>query len=149
MKLSQFKSVLKKVSEINFELEDGTRIPQHFHITEVGEINKKFVDCGGVVREEKVINFQLWHANDFEHRLNPEKTLQIIELSEEILKISDAEIEVEYQSKTIGKYKLDFNGRSFVLLSTQTECLAEDACGIPQNQLPKQESKCTPGSGCC
>jgi hypothetical protein len=30
---------------------------------------QNFIDCGGKVRNETVINFQLWDANDFEHRL--------------------------------------------------------------------------------
>jgi hypothetical protein len=35
---------------------------------------KNFIDCGGKVRNETVVNFQLWNANDFEHRLKPKKT---------------------------------------------------------------------------
>lgn len=61
------------------------------------------------------MNFQLWNADDFEHRLKPNKLLNIIKLSEEKLGIGDFEIEVEYQSDTIGKYDLDFNGKTFVL----------------------------------
>jgi hypothetical protein len=34
--------------------------------------------------------------------------------------------EVEYQSDTIGKYDLDFNGKNFTLVNKQTACLAED-----------------------
>jgi hypothetical protein len=41
----------------------------------------------------KLVNFQLWNTNDFEHRLKP-KLLDIIALSE-ILGIVDFEIEVE------------------------------------------------------
>jgi hypothetical protein len=38
-----------------------------------------------VVKQRKeTVNFQLWDANDFEHRLKPKKTLDIIELSENI-----------------------------------------------------------------
>ncbi len=93
---------------MEFQLENGTFVPEHFHVTEVDRSPKNFIDCGGVIRSEKVVNFQLWNADDFEHRLKPAKLLNIIKLSEDKLGIEDAEIEVEYQSGTIGKYDLDF-----------------------------------------
>lgn len=154
MKLSQIKEILTTLDHVDFQLEDGTSVPEHFHVTEVGQVTKNFIDCGGVVRSEKVVNFQLWNADDFEHRLKPAKLLHIIQLSEEKLGIEDTEIEVEYQSTTIGKYDLEFNGQNFVLKNKQTACLAEDACGIP-SQKPKiiigeaKSSCCTPNSGCC
>jgi hypothetical protein len=123
MKLSQVKNILKSIESVNFILPDGTSVPEHFHVTEVGLITKNFIDCGGTVRKETVVNFQLWDANDFEHRLKPQKLRNIIELSEEVLGIGDFEIEVEYQEQTIGKYDLDFNGKDFVLVNKQTNCL--------------------------
>lgn len=103
-------------------------------MTEVGLITKHFIDCGGKVRKETVANFQLWDANDVDHRLKPKKLLSIIALSEKILGIEDYEIEVEYQAETIGKYDLGFNGQAFVLINKQTACLAEDQCGIPASK---------------
>lgn len=157
MKLSAIKEILPSLDNVAFQLEDGTFVPEHFHVTEVGQITKNFIDCGGVIRNEKVVNFQLWNADDFEHRLKPAKLLHIIRLSEEKLGIEDTEIEVEYQSGTIGKYDLDFNGTTFVLKNKTTACLAQDACGIPAvkqkknlAELPLKESSCcTPDSGCC
>jgi hypothetical protein len=156
MKLSQVKNILKSVEAVNFILADGTSVPEHFHVTEVGLITKNFIDCGGTVRKETVVNFQLWDANDFEHRLKPQKLLNIIELSEKVLGIEDFEIEVEYQAQTIGKYDLDFNGNDFVLLNKKTACLAQDQCGIPSEKpkvrlsdMNKEASCCTPGGSCC
>lgn len=148
MKLSQIKEILPTLKNVEFQLENGTFVPEHFHVTEVGQIIKNFIDCGGVMRTEKVVNFQLWNANDYEHRLKPGKLLHIITLSEEKLGIEDAEIEVEFQSETIGKYDLDFNGKSFVLKNKTTACLAKDACGIPVEKL-KVSMTCSPNSGCC
>ncbi len=59
MKLSEIKQVLKTVEAVNFELPNGTLVPEYFHVTEVGLITKNFIDCGGVVRKETVLNFQL------------------------------------------------------------------------------------------
>lgn len=131
MKLSEIKKHLATAEAVNFKLPTGALVPENFHVTEVGIVTKHFIDCGGTERMEKVVNFQLFDANDFEHRLKPQKLLNIITLSEEKLGIGDLEIEVEYQSDTISKYGLDFIGKNFVLVPKQTACLASDACGIP------------------
>lgn len=157
MKLSTFKEVLKTKSQISFELPNGDLVPSHFHVTEVGQVSKRFIDCGGTLRDEERINFQLWEANDYDHRLHPQKLIGIIELSEQALNLSDLEIEVEYQGDTIGKYGIDYKGGAFLLTSTATDCLAKDNCGIPQEK-PKRslsslsnqgEACCDPKSGCC
>ena len=154
MKLSQVKSSLQNLTDLNFVLPNGAFVPAHFHVTEVGLITKKFIDCGGTVREESVINFQLWEDKDYDHRLAPQKFLSIIELSEKVLELGDLDIEVEYQGSTIGKYDLGHNGKQFILLNKQTDCLAKDQCGVPQEK-PKFDlssltaNACTPGSGCC
>lgn len=150
MFLSEIKNLLPTLQDVTFQLEDGTVVPAHFHVTEVGVISKNFIDCGGTVRHERVANFQLWNADDIDHRLKPAKLLNIIHLSEKVLNMSDAQIEVEYQGKTIEKYDLSFNGKNFVLVAKHTNCLAQDACGVPQEKSPNiQQTSCTPGGGCC
>jgi len=156
MKLSEFKNLVNTVDQLKFELPDGGSIPSHYHVTEVGYITKNFIDCGGTVREEKVVNFQLWYSDDFDHKLEPQKMLDIINLSEKKLGIGDFEIEVEYQSETIGKYGLEFNGNAFVLKTKMTDCLAPDKCDVPATktkvdlgELVVNSSACTPGGGCC
>lgn len=158
MKLSEIKNHLKKLETIAFRLPNGDLVPSHFHVTEVGKITKNFIDCGGTVRNEEVANFQLWEANDYDHKLQPEKLVHIIELSEEKLQIPDLEIEVEYQIKdTIGKFNLDFDGTNFLLTSKLTDCLAKDNCGFPTEKQKviigewkqKESSCCTPDSNCC
>lgn len=157
MKLSRVKVILDTADSVSFQLENGTQVPEHFHVTEVGVITKHFIDCGGAVRNEKVANFQLWNANDTDHQLKPKKLLDIITLSEKVLGMEDLEIEVEYQAETIGKYELDFNGKDFVLQNKKTNCLAQDSCGIPAEKLKVNISQlltntansCTPGGGCC
>ena len=157
MKLNEFKNRLKELEQISFELPDGTLVPAHFHVTEVGNITKHFIDCGGTIRVEHRVNFQLWEANDYDHRLHPEKLLSIIELSENKLGLRDEEIEVEYQGTTIGKYGIEVNGNAFQLTSLTTDCLAKDKCGIPASKLkvslasltPISGGSCAPGSGCC
>lgn len=156
MNLSEIKSALSKVDEVIFTQPDGTRVPAHFHVTEVGTIEKHFIDCGGTERKESVVNFQLFTATDYDHRLSAQKLRSIIELSEQKLGMNNLPIEVEYQGDTIGKYGLEFDNGVFMLTSTQTDCLAKDKCGIPEQKprirlsaLQDKENACTPGSGCC
>jgi hypothetical protein len=156
MKLSTFKNKLKGLQEIRFELPNGVSVPEHFHVTEVGSVTKHFIDCGGTIREEKRVNFQLWEADDFSHRLHPEKLINIIELSERKLGITDEEIEVEYQGETIGKYGIEILDDTFLLTSLTTDCLAKDKCGVSEKKKmslveldTNQQDACTPGSGCC
>ena len=157
MKLSEIKQALDQVDQVKFRLPNGEQVPAHFHVTEIGSINKHFIDCGGTVRKESVVNFQLFNANDYDHRLSNQKLRSIIELSESRLRLEDLEIEVEYQADTIGKYGLAFDGQQFQLTTKKTDCLAKDKCGIPTDR-PKvrtaalntsQTSACEPGTGCC
>lgn len=155
MKLSEFRNILENNTEINILQADGLPVPQHFHLTEAGVTTKHFIDCGGTERIEKHVSFQLWVAADYDHRLHPEKLLKIIDMAAPIFNNEDLEVEVEYQAATIGRYGLAFNGTQFQLTPKQTDCLAQDQCGIPQAKPKVQlatlqnQTACTPGSGCC
>jgi len=162
MLLSEFKNELNSKETISFKLPDGSLVPTHFHVTEVGLITKIFIDCGGTLRQEKKVNFQLWEADDYDHRLHPEKLTKIIEISQEKLNLPDQEIEVEYQGETIQKFGLEVQNGEFVLVSLQTDCLAKDNCGLPADDTTTKqkiqlvdfgdqggESSCTPSGGCC
>ncbi|MCB7480770.1 DUF6428 family protein [Christiangramia sediminis] len=154
MKLSEFTNQLSRLREIAFELPNGNLVPEHFHVTEVGKISKSFIDCGGTLRDEEKVSFQLWEENDYNHRLHPDKLIKIIDLAKDKLHLPDAEIEVEYQGESINKFSLEFDGKNFLLVNTQTDCLAREKCGVPA-QKPKmklselQNSACSPNSGCC
>ena len=148
MKLSEIKELLNTLETVNFKLENGTYVPEHFHVTEIGVVTKHFIDCGGTVRNEQVANFQLWDANDFEHKLKPKKLLHIIALSEKILALKDLEIEVEYQSTTIGKYDLGFDGENFILIAKKTACLAQESCGT-KPETAENKVCCSTESNCC
>jgi hypothetical protein len=127
---------------------NGEIVPPHFHITEVGRVDKHFIDCGGTIRKEARINFQLFTADDIDHRLSAQKLRDIILLSEKHLPLGDQEIEVEYQAGTIGKFGLTFDGTKFHLTNTQTACLASEACGIkPKKRVSLREL--TARDSCC
>ena len=151
MKINDVKEKLNTINSIKFILPNGEYLPQHFHVTEVGIVTKNFIDCGGTVRKDTVANFQLWTADDFDHRLAPQKLIEIIELSEKKISLRNLEIEVEYQSDTIGKFELDFDGNNFLLINTKTDCLDKDKCGIPKVESKDMTANisCPPKTGCC
>ena len=153
MWLLDFKQTLGELDTLKFQLPNGQFVPAHFHITEVGNVKRNYIDCGGKLREENKINLQLWVASDTNHRLKPNDILEILQLAEKQLGYSNLELEVEYQQNTVGRYKLAFDGTVFQLINTQTACLAPDQCGIPQEKprvrLSTTGVNCNPNSGCC
>lgn len=156
MRLSAVKNKLQELEQIDFKLPNGQWVPRHFHVTEVGALSKDFIDCGGTVRHEKAVSFQLWEAGDYDHRLAPQKLVKIIELAEKTLGLGDWEVEVEYQAETIGKFALAFEDGHFLLATKSTTCLASDNCGTSKEKsmlqmadLQEKAGCCTPGGGCC
>jgi len=153
MTLQELKTHLINQKTISFKLPDGRLVPNHFHVTEVGKVSKHFIDCGGTVRQEVKANLQLWSADDYDHRLHPEKLIKIIDISQDKIGLHDEEIEVEYQGTSIMKFGLEFDGDSFLLSTKQTDCLAKDNCGVPEDKSLQLETvnnnSCEPGSGCC
>ena len=43
MTIQELKNTLTQVEQLVFRMEDGNKIPSHFHITEVGQIEKRFI----------------------------------------------------------------------------------------------------------
>ena len=157
MKLSEFKNHLTSISTLVFVQANGVTVPKHFHITEVGLTTKHFIDCGGTVRIEKNISFQLWVANDLDHKLECNKLQRIISASEKLFENKDFDIEIEYQTETIGRYGLEISDEQFMLIPKETNCLAKDHCEIPQEKTKlklseiqtKSLSCCAPNITCC
>ena len=154
MKLSEFIAHVNQIDSLSFRLQSGVIVPVHFHLTELGIINKIFVDCGDVLREESFVSFQLWSTFDDEHRLSPKGLISIIKNVGKRIHLRDSHIEVEYQTDTVGKYSLAFDSGVFILCPKKTDCLDPKSCGIPvvdesSSHSPSTDNKCTPGAGCC
>lgn len=153
MTLLEFKEILTQHKDspnpILFNLDNGGLVPPYFHITEMGLKTKHFVDCGGTLRSEQNITFQIWTADDFNHRITPTKLLSIIDsaLTLPYFQKLNGDIEMEYQNQTIGLYGVEHIGMlSFNLTPKKTNCLAPDKCGItPKIQTTKKQC----GPSCC
>ena len=150
MKLSEFKKQLETSNQLQFVLQNGQKVPSHFHITEIGVTTKQFTDCGNTFRISKKITFQLWSSVDIHHRLEAQKVQNIINSVTNKLETDDLEIEIEYQQETVGKFGLDFIDNQFVLTNTFTDCLAKENCGLPtDNKIEEKVSCCNSESNCC
>jgi hypothetical protein len=159
MKLNELKSLLADHSERIFRisLPDGSAVPISFHVTEVGRVQKTFLDCGGKLRESVVCQLQVWVGEDYDHRIETGKMAKILELAEPYLPDESVPVEVEYESNVISQYTVEnaeVSGDAVILhlAHKHTECLAPELCGLPSvNRLPALGSKspcCAPGQKC-
>lgn len=131
-------------SSLRFVLPSGEFIPDHFHVTEVGRVEKSFIDCGGTRRKAVSCLLQAWTANDVDHRLVAGKLAKILKLAESVLGAVDLPVEVEYGAEVAAQYHLSDvevtpSELRLVLVGKQTDCLARDQCGV---------GECN-ATGCC
>jgi len=127
--------------KMHFMLPDKSFVPAHFHITEVGRVQKDFIDCGGTVRSATTCLVQVWVAHDVDHRLETTKLAKIMEIAQPLLGSDQLPVEIEYEGEAISQYPLGGAestpaGLLFYLGSKHTACLAPEKCGVG-------------GTGCC
>jgi arsenate reductase len=162
MKLSELKNELKKLPNANlrFVLPNGEPIPAHAHVTEVARIEKRFIDCGGTLRNNIHCRLQTWFANDLEHRLTAGKLVKILDMATTVLGPEDMDVDVEHELGVITQFPLasvEIWPSEIVLRLSErhTACLAPDKCLPPPKTTPdlsvlKFDFKQTqPVSACC
>ncbi len=146
MNLSALKTLLRLHPEAlpRFVLPDGDQIPAHFHITEVGHVAKRFVDCGGTVHDKTdTCLLQTYVASDTDHRLDAGTLAKILDLGDQVLPHDDLTVEVEYEDCAVTQSPItaaEFSGShiEIQLGEKHTDCLAKEKCGIAVSE-----------SGCC
>lgn len=143
MNFSQLKKIIEDNlnKKINFIFKNTSNIvPENFHITEIGRLNKIFIDCGGQARESFKCVIQLWVANDFDHRMSTTKFKSILDIAEQNLfsNFCNLDVNIEFQQESLSYYFLsDFFATedvvSFYLDVINTDCLAKSKCGLDGN----------------
>ena len=153
MNLNEFKSLLATQGGKHFRLQlpNGSPVPVSFHVTEVGKVQKTFIDCGGTLREVVTCQLQVWVGEDVDHRIEAQKAAKILEKAKSFLPDETSPGEIEYEDKVISQYTIEGfdSGIDSVVLRLahkHTECLAPELCMVP----PKvgKINLCGP-SGCC
>ena len=130
-----------------FLLPDGGLIPIHAHVTEIGRVDKRFVDCGGTVRAQSACVLQTWVADDTDHRLPAGKLADIIEKAAPLLQDDSLPVEIEYEDFLVSQFPVagvveDAPALTFALVTKHSDCLAKEIC------MPA-ETDCCSGTGCC
>ncbi len=135
-----------------FVLPSGAEIPAHAHITEVGRVEKRFLDCGGTVRRTVTTNLQAWVDADTEHRFLAGKLAAVLDRAAPLFTGPDEDpaVEIEYEADVLSQYPVETaaftEGRLvFHLGAKHTDCLARDICLPPS---PTVDS-CAGTTGCC
>jgi len=152
MDTSEFIDLLAGAGEkdVRFLLPDGGLIPAHAHITEVGRVDREFLDCGGELRKTSFCCLQSWVADDEDHRLPAAKLASIIRRALGPLRLADLPVEVEYEDGYVSQFPVtavETGDSVLIRLGTKhTDCLAKDVCLPP---AAVSDSCCAPGSGCC
>ena len=151
MNTTEFTNLLASSGDkpVHFVLPDGGRIPDHAHVTEVGRIDREFLDCGGELRKTSLCCLQVWVADDTDHRLPARKLAAIIGRALEPLRLADLPVEIEYEDGFISQFPVvavEVNDVVVVRLGTKhTDCLAKEVWLPPSASA----TSCSPGSGCC
>lgn len=145
--ISELKAVLSAAPNLLLTVvwTDGEAIEPHFHVTEVGRVQKDFVDCGGTVRRSVTCLLQTWVGEDLDHRITAGKLLKAFEHAAPVLGGEDLPVELEYETcnvvqLVVASVRQETDRVVLQLGSKHTDCLAKELC------LP---SAAASGSKCC
>ena len=160
MNITEFLSHLNAHADkpLLFVLPDGGIIPAHYHITEVGHVMKRFIDCGGTRRTLETCLLQTWVHDDVDHRLVSGKLATIFERAGDVLPHHNLPVEMEYEDGVVAQFPVEnaeiIDGALALHLGLKhTDCLARGIClpgeCAPAPKIETAVSCCTPGSKCC
>jgi len=138
-------------SNVEFVLPNGKLVPIHAHLTEVGRVDKTFMDCGATIRKTSYLCLQSWVADDISHRLAAVKLANIIDRAAPIIGEEDLEVELEHEDEIISQFPIESqknegNTLRFQLGRKHTDCLAKAIC-LPTATV--EDNPCCSDSGCC
>ncbi|HEY2573314.1 MAG TPA: DUF6428 family protein, partial [Verrucomicrobiaceae bacterium] len=130
-------------------LPDGSPIPASFHVTEVGKLERSFLDCGGKVHRDERCLLQLWIGPDDDHRVSPGKLASILQRARPLLPDQGLPVDVEYGNDAAMQYPVaeclvETHALMLRLGHKRTDCLAKNECGVSEAASPC----CGSGCGC-
>jgi hypothetical protein len=67
-------------------------------------MQKKFIDCGGTMREQQTCQLQAWVGPDEDHRIASGKMADILNKASSFLPSDDLPLEIEYEDVNISQH---------------------------------------------
>lgn len=151
MKLRALKNLVRQhpATFLRFVLPDGKYVPAHAHVTEVGHVIRKFIDCGGETGQEEKVLLQAHVGRDTGHRLRSDRFDRILELGKRILPDDQLDVEVEYDCCVAAQYpiadaRLEGEHLELLLNRGRTQCRA-----LERRESAANEACCGTTAACC
>ncbi len=161
MKTSQFLNTLKEHQDksLLFQYAPGQLVGANYHITEVKNIAIESVDCGAGTDAWNETIVQLWESPSEIGKteyMTAYKALGILNKVNRMRAMDqEAELKIEYSNALFHTAQLfvnDFTIQDSQLIANlairQTDCKANETCGVPEPVSAEAEA-CCEGSGCC
>lgn len=137
MKTREFIDLLRAAAEreLQFENEEGDRVPGGYHLTEIKAVAYETVDCGGQGNRWKETILQLWVPEDAEdHYMKAGKFVRIFDSVRSAVALDeDGEVRIEYGDAKffpsvyhVSSVSRDENALRVVLQPPGTTCKARD-----------------------
>src|SRR5947199_10830216 len=114
-----------------FVLPNGDYVPPHAHVTEVGHVVRKFIDCGGLTGEEEKVVLQTHVGNDTDHRLRSDQFAKILRLGNRVIPSADLDVDAGYDCCAVAHYPIaqalpEGNHLNLILQRGRRQCRARE-----------------------
>ena len=151
MKLHELVAALQKSPSTfpRFVLPDGDYIPAHAHVTEVGHLVRKFIDCGGMTGKEEKVVLQTHVGDDTDHRLRSDRLGEILRLGNRVIPSADLDVNIEYDCCVVAQYPIaeatsEGEHLNLILQRGRTQCRARE-----RREVETAAGCCVTSAACC
>lgn len=96
-------------------LPNGELIPEHFHISEIGKVDKTFVDVSNTQREVHICVLKVWVGHDVEYRLIKSKLNALLSRARSIY-ADNSPMAIEYGNETAREPIIQYSVRDVEIM---------------------------------
>jgi hypothetical protein len=132
-----------------FVLPDGGYIPGHAHVTEIVQLVRNFVVCGGLGGKEEKVVLQTHVGDVTDHRLLSDRFAKILRLGRRVIPSANLNVDVEYDCCVVAQYpiadaKSDGEHLNLILQRGRTQCRVRE-----RRQSETAATCCATSAACC
>ena len=135
IKVSALKAALAAAPDLPITVvwTDGDPIEPHFHVTEVGRVQKDFVDCGGTVRRLVTCLLQTWGETTRTIASLAANSSRRLPMRPRSSALKNLPVELEYENcnvvqLVVASVRQESDRLVLQLGSKHTDCLAKEVC---------------------